>query len=345
MDLEHLNNYKYLELQGNFVKNRESEHREFKLIFDTKELPKYAKIMASFANRDGGVLFFGIKDSPRELIGIKNNHLPTELTIANFLKEYFEPAITFDFETKQINEKLILLITTHSNIHKPTICKKEKKVTVDEKMDEILRTGAIYYRYSSATEEIKYAELKKILDDQLNHNFQALVQNITILHEVGLDKAAISSAVDLCGENTAASVFLANETVNNINWIKKGSLTTEEKKGGNAYFVEKQIELKHGIVSVPDYKKSYPLTKTSLMKSVEVNSGFIDAVIWKCNINHPDLYIQIPHGKSKLHKYSEKAKIMILDELPLQMEPLLRKAKLKSIKEEYLNQSITNPSY
>ena len=38
------------------VSNRESERREFKLKFDNGNLPKLARTMASFANREGGVL-------------------------------------------------------------------------------------------------------------------------------------------------------------------------------------------------------------------------------------------------------------------------------------------------
>lgn len=45
----------------NKVSNRESEHREFKLKFENNNLPKFAKTMAAFANRDGGVLFFWCK--------------------------------------------------------------------------------------------------------------------------------------------------------------------------------------------------------------------------------------------------------------------------------------------
>lgn len=66
------------------VSNRESEHREFKSSFDDKNVWKYAKTIVSFANKDGGVIFYGIKDSPRELVGI-NGFLPTDLVISNFL--------------------------------------------------------------------------------------------------------------------------------------------------------------------------------------------------------------------------------------------------------------------
>lgn len=42
------------------VANRECEYREFKLAFDNESIWKYAKTMASFANHNGGVIFFGV---------------------------------------------------------------------------------------------------------------------------------------------------------------------------------------------------------------------------------------------------------------------------------------------
>ena len=57
------------------VISRESERREFKLKFENNNLPKLAKTMAAFANRDGGALFFGIKDRPREVVGLNDNEI------------------------------------------------------------------------------------------------------------------------------------------------------------------------------------------------------------------------------------------------------------------------------
>ena len=70
------------------VKNRESEHREFKRQFENVSIWKYAKTIASFANKDGGVIFFGIADTPRTLVGFDGPE-PESLVIANFLKEFF----------------------------------------------------------------------------------------------------------------------------------------------------------------------------------------------------------------------------------------------------------------
>ena len=52
-----------------YLKQRESSTIEFKESFNFGNMPKYSKTMAAFANNKGGYILFGIKDSPRELIG------------------------------------------------------------------------------------------------------------------------------------------------------------------------------------------------------------------------------------------------------------------------------------
>ena len=54
--------------KGNIIA-RESSEIEFKESFNFGNMPKYSKTMAAFANNKGGYILFGIKDSPRELIG------------------------------------------------------------------------------------------------------------------------------------------------------------------------------------------------------------------------------------------------------------------------------------
>lgn len=48
---------------------------EYKESFGWKSLSDYLKAMASFANRDGGYIIFGIKDKPHELLGLNNEAL------------------------------------------------------------------------------------------------------------------------------------------------------------------------------------------------------------------------------------------------------------------------------
>lgn len=52
------------------VKTHESKTIEFKQNFNFNNKKEYFKAMASFANANGGYLFFGVKDKPRELVGL-----------------------------------------------------------------------------------------------------------------------------------------------------------------------------------------------------------------------------------------------------------------------------------
>lgn len=49
-----------------------------------------------------------------------------------------------------------------------------------------------------------------------------MIDNITLLNKVGLDKAAVVDAEDVAGSDQAALVFLTNDTAKNLNWIDSG---------------------------------------------------------------------------------------------------------------------------
>lgn len=304
------------------VRNRERDHREFKLQFDNQKLWQYAKTMAAFANRDGGVIFFGIKNSPREIVGVQAPE-PDELVFSNFAKEYFEPEISFELDTRDYEGKNLLYVLVHSSSNKPIICKKNKNLQFKEKGKtdrELLREGAIYYRYSSASEEIKHPELKKILDDRVQNVFHSLVDNITLINKVGYDKAAIVDASELSGNDKTTSVYVTTETAKKINWIRKGRFSESEKEGEKAFYVTREIEVRHGVeIEKPvDPGKTHKLTKTALLKEVVISSQHLDAVLSKLGLlDNPKYHLSGNHGKNKWHKFTEATKDKILIEYPL----------------------------
>jgi len=228
------------------VSNRESEHREFKLKFENKNLPKYGKAMASFSNKDGGVLFFGIKDRPRELVGVVDNEIPDDVVFTNFIKEYFEPEINFSSETFEILDVKVHCLIVKPSARKPVICRKSKSIRGEQGVaeKEILREGAIYYRYSASSDEIKYADLRGILDSEREQYFRSLVDSVTLIHKVGIDRAAILDAQELSGDDQVASVYLTNDTAKNLNWIDKGTFVEDKNEGGKAYYVVRKVEIK-----------------------------------------------------------------------------------------------------
>lgn len=320
------------------VSNRESEHREFKLKFVNNNLPKLTRTMSSFANRDGGVLFFGIKDRPRELVGVIEQEIPDDVVFTNFLKEYFQPEILFKSKTIELYGKKIHCLIIKSAIQKPVICRKSKSIRRQQgKPDkEVLREGAIYYRYSASSDEIKYADLRIMLDSEREAFFKSMVDNITLLNKVGMDRAAIVDAQEMSGSDRAASVFLTNNTAQNLNWIDSGRFVEEEDEAKKAYYVVRKVEIKHGVeVPTPtDFAKTHPLTKTALSKSVKINGINFDAITWKLGIkDNPKYHIPSYHGKNKIHKFKEESKDIILQAYPLDMEKRLEA--IKKVAEEY----------
>src|ERR1019366_3508027 len=78
--------------------SRESSKLDFKESFNLGSADEYARTMAAFANTAGGYLVFGVKDSPRELLGLKTDNFekadPAKLT--NALNERFSPEIMWE---------------------------------------------------------------------------------------------------------------------------------------------------------------------------------------------------------------------------------------------------------
>lgn len=324
------------------VTNRESDRKEFKFKYENNSLWSYVKTMVSMANKDGGIIFFGIRANPHELIE-NTGEQPDDAVIANFVKSHFEPEIHFELNSKSYCGRTLFYILVHSSSNKPIICKKNKLEQFKEKGKqdkELLREGAIYYRYSSTTEEIKYPELANILQERVQKQFRSLIDNITLINKVGLDKAAIVDASNLSGSDKMTSVFITTDTAKNINWIKKGRFSESDSQADKAYYVTREIEIKHGVeIEKPvNPSKTHTLTKTALTKEVRINNCYINSILWKLGLLDNETYhIPIPHGKTILHKYTLSAKNKILAGFPFDLAD--RKAKIMEIHTEY-NQSL-----
>ncbi len=75
------------------------------------------------------------------------------------------------------------------------------------------RLSIIYYRYHSLTEEIRYADLKHILDSEVGNIFRSLVENITLFQKIGYDKAGIVDLENLSLANSTTSIYLTTESI------------------------------------------------------------------------------------------------------------------------------------
>ncbi|HOP32383.1 MAG TPA: ATP-binding protein [Candidatus Hydrothermia bacterium] len=178
--------------KGNIIA-RESSEIEFKESFNFSNITEYSKLMASFANKLGGYIIFGIKDNPRRIVGIRQdrvNGIPQE-KITSFLLEYFNPEVKWDIGIVEHDGVYVGYIYTYEAESKPIICKKNK--------DNIIKTGEIYYRYRAQTRNIEYGELKAIIDEIKEKERQNWMRVFKDTARIGPENVVISekSAMDV----------------------------------------------------------------------------------------------------------------------------------------------------
>lgn len=310
-----------LEIENNRVISRECDYREFKLNFESQKILEYAKIMASFANKKGGIIFYGVRDSPRDLIGDDQEF--DDVVVGNFLREYFEPEIEFEVGKKVFCKKNLNYILVFPSKNKPVICKKEKKQ--GQKNESLLRPGAIYYRYSSSSTEIKYSELRDIIDKKVKEVFSSLIDNIKLTKEIGHNNVAMMSIEDVQKDNKRVAVYMTKEAVKNANWIKKGEITQDKNCDNKAFFVTHEVEIKKGIGLPSNPDKTHPLIQKDFCSKVAISPAYIKVVLTNVGIikngsNDQSYYLSGDNGKNKWHKFSETAVKKVLEKYPIKMK-------------------------
>lgn len=223
----------------NRVISRESGHLEFKENFNFAALPSYARTMAAFANNEGGYLVFGVKNRPRELLGMQNDQfdrLEPERFEAE-LARFFVPEIEWDLHPHFIDDRSFGIIYTHECRSKPVIA----KITHDQGED--IREGEIYYRYRAKSKRIKYAELHQIIEDRQQFNMDRWLDFMRRAARIGVDNAAILDTLQGTISGPGGTLVVDEKLLDEIKFIREGEF--REKEG------EPTLRLVGNVVSVP----------------------------------------------------------------------------------------------
>lgn len=145
---------------------QESAFVEFKGTYEANSVGVYIKTLSAMLNsgHHGGICF-GVTDGGI-ITGISKQM--REEPFHRGVKAYFEPFYEVQIEEERVASKKVTCVKTVSSPRLPIICRKTKSGRPDARREEktILEEGAIYYRYGSSTEKIRYAELRNLLDKQ-----------------------------------------------------------------------------------------------------------------------------------------------------------------------------------
>ena len=312
------------------LKHRESKKLEFKANFHINSMNQYAKTFASFANSSGGMIIFGIKDRPREPIGMTNSNFEKidPEVISNFLNTHFAPEIKWDMYSFTIDEKEYGIFLVEESQNKPVMCIKDtrKQVTIE---------GDIYFRYSGRSEKIKYADLKNIFDTNKDVEQKKWMEHIENIAKIGPRNIALIDILRGNIQNTQnKQIVIDKELLKQINFIQEGKFV--EKDGAPALKLIGSVE---GVETYTpnfnlddDYYTTKELGGKLNLLSNKGSTNYITAVVWKYDIQQNSSYYQ--------HKKHQKLYSKLCFEFLKSKKITLEQA--KKIHKEYLKRSVKN---
>lgn len=280
------------------VTSREGKHCEFKQSFDSSQFCKYVKTLSAFSNADGGKIIFGVSDSPRIIFGIDKENIPDDADIGNQFSTHFDPEIKFQTKEYAVSSLLIFVISVSMANNRPVMCKKGKNIEQTRgnrtTNKEVLKEGAIYYRYSAKSELIKYSELNTIIIDRDRKRIQNILETLRLAEKVGYDKVGFVDA-GRWGEGSQVSELMITETAaKSLNFIEEGKFVEKSGDGDPAYYVLGKVNLREVVVGVlDDEDKNLPTEVANTLRpeicatfgmSVALTGGQVTKILRRFNL-------------------------------------------------------------
>ena len=266
------------------VYHRESQTLEFKESFNFAGLEEYFKDFAAFSNNRGGILVFGITDSPnREPKGLSEKSLEQfekidPEKISGFLNEIFSGHISWYKQVIKKEEKIFAAFKIEKAIVRPVISKK------DAGKDQTIRNGEIYYRYGGRTQKIEYSELEALINERIEKTNQNWLDLMGKIGRVGPQNAAIYDTEKSILEKDDSKILVVDQELSSkLKFIKEGEF--KEKDGaptlklvGDVMPIDKVDVVKH---VKENLLKEYPLTATELCDQVRIKANCKQNEVWK----------------------------------------------------------------
>lgn len=299
-----------LDVSKRYIFHRESKNIEYKESFNHAGWDEYLRNFAAFANNDGGYIVFGVKDRPKEPIGLNERAAEMfdfidEEYISGEINKLFAPTINWEKQLVIAFDKPFGIIYVYRGNIKPVIAKQD---------EGSIKNGEIYYRYSGRVQKIEYGELNEIIENRIKENTDQIKSLLSKISEIGPSNAAVLDVERGVLEKDKDNILvLDEELIPKIKFIKEGEFS--EKKGAQTLKLVGEV---HPIdqVEIVKIKKQnltqqYPYSFTEMKKKIlaqlpSLNQHHIHRIISENNLKDNPKYSAY-NFRTKTHedKYKE----------------------------------------
>ena len=210
---------KYFIVSENVIRQKENSEIEFKETFHSPRHKdkKLQKWIASFANSNGGLIIYGVKNNG-ELAGLKDDRFQNFDTkdLSQELIEYFAPEIKFEIFSKEVEGFELGFLYIYKSEERPVVAIKTANNNIQE--------SDIFYRYPGQSKTIAYGDLRNLIEERsrvLNEKWMKLINNIAT---IGVENVGLLNIEN--GELIGSSnkLLIPEELLDKIKFINEKTL-------------------------------------------------------------------------------------------------------------------------
>lgn len=281
----------YFIISENVIRQKEHSEIEFKESFHSPKHKdkKLHKWIASFANANGGLILYGVRNNG-ELIGLQNNKLRNfdNKDLSQELLDYFAPEIKFELFIKEVGGIDLGFLYVYKNNDKPVVAIKSASETIHE--------SDIFYRYPGQSRRISYGDLRNIIEEKynrLNERWLKLMNNVATIGVENVGLLNIENG-ELMGSGN--KLLIPEELLEKLTFINEGSFVEKDgapvlKLIGDVLPIDSNkviqlIEKKYQIIT------HFELYKSFLEQDLDIESAteFFRKVAYENTVYYPIYY-------------------------------------------------------
>lgn len=194
--------------------------------------------------------------------------------------EYFSSDVEWSSEViEQFGVKLGVLHVAEATT-KPIVCTKTHQ-------NSKLREAAVYFRYRGETKEIRYNELRTILDEEREKEKKLWMSHIESIASIGPQAVQIVDTVRGEMDVGGKKVLIDSELVSKLKVIKEGHFN--EKEGAPALKIIGEID---GLAdsSTIYTEAAYPYTQSDFIKKLPITGYEFQVLVWKFGLKNDPRY-------------------------------------------------------
>lgn len=259
------------QLDNNPLSKKESQQVEFKENIQNELFIRYAKSLASFANNKGGMIIFGVKNSPHTPIGTTSHTTFNRDRLGRVIERFFSPLIDWQMTIVEVDTRQFPVLYVDKNPGEIYVCLEENNA-------ERLHTGDIFFRYNSENKKIAPNELQRLLQEIKEAERTAVLSKVNVIANSNPKDLLIANLAEKTLPELGGKLVIEESVAKDLRFIKEGQLAPKGRPVLKIISEVQPIAVKpvrkgSGGVSVElneqNYREFFPFTHDELVTELK----------------------------------------------------------------------------